>query len=435
VVDLDDYLFASSANSTFIVTVTGPSYQSGHNLTFQLINGVLSSNSTCLCGLIPGNYTVTEIPPLGWNLTGIVPAQPVMVEAGTECDVDAVEVIVTNTLLIPNTTISLTADYYETTPGGNVWLYISDTNDGEVPLTDPHVHLYIGNVTFDANNVTPGIQPLTKGDAYWSVGAPTWAISPGTPNGDTNDNGIMDVGETWSWAVQITLNATTTITVNGHGTDPLGNPVDGPTYPGEVEAITIEVGGATRTWGFWKTHLWLVQWMFDPAGGNITLPIYLGTWKNYNGTLVDHNITDVCRYMGLMWSDQSKNYDGTMRYKIDQARIHTAHQALAAIMNDSMAGGANLLAWLQTHGYPSATNAMATIADILTNGTEQQIRDLGSALAGYNESGDDQALDPSLPATGKTTGNIADPQGARLAATEACYRFWDTPPAPKGKNK
>jgi len=138
--------------------------------------------------------------------------------------------------------------------------------------------------------------------------------------------------------------------------------------------------------------------------------------------------------MALMWANQAKNSDGTMRLSIDQARIHTAQQALAAIMNDSMAGGANLLAWLQANGYPSATDARTLIADILTSGTTKEIRDLGSALAGYNESGDDQALDPSLPATGKTTGNIADPQGARLVG-DPCATYWDTPPAPKGKNK
>jgi uncharacterized protein YeaC (DUF1315 family) len=172
--------------------------------------------------------------------------------------------------------------------------------------------------------------------------------------------------------------------------------------------------------------------MLSPSGGNVTLPIYLGTWPNGVGTNVTHNITNNCTYMGLMWSDQSKNSDGTMRTKIDAARIHTAHQALAAIMNDSMTGGADLLGWLKTNGYPSATDARATIAGILTNGTIEQIRNLGSALANYNESGDDQALDPSLPPTGRT--NNADPQGARLlAANGNCYTFWNTPPAPKGK--
>jgi len=421
VVDLDEYPFAGSANSTFAINVTGPSYPGGHILTFNLTNGVLegpdNGNSTCLCNLIPGNYTVAEIPPLGWNLTGITPPQPVTVEAGTECGIDAVEATVTNTLLIPHTSINITADFYETTPGGNVWLHICDTNDGEVPLTNNYVELW-------ADNGTGPVLIATLNET-----------APEFQGTDDPEYDVMDVNEIWCWDYQVTLWTDTTLTVNGHGIDPLGNPVAPPTYPSESRNITIQVGNATRTWGFWKTHLFLVNWMLDPAGGNITLPIYLGTWASYNGTPVDHNITNNCTYMGLMWSDQSKNSETNgrgPREKIDQARIHTAHQALAAIMNDSMAGGANLLAWLQTHGYPSATDARATIADILTNGNEKQIRNLGSVLAGYNESGDDEALDPSLPPTGKTSGNIADPQGGRSAG-EPCEPYWDTPQASKGK--
>ncbi len=277
---------------------------------------------------------------------------------------------------------------------------------------------------FDADSGTPGIQPLTKGDAYWSVGPPTWAISSGTPNGDVNDNGIMDVGETWYWAVQVTVSTSTEFTINGHGTDLLGNPVDGPTYPSEAQSITVEVGGATRTWGFWKTHLWLVEWMLDPANGLDILPIDLGTW---NGQ--DMTIDSVCSYMGLMWSNQANNSDGTKRYAIDQARIHTAQQALAAIMNDSMPGGGFLDAWLADHGITQS------IAYILTNGTTKEIRDLGSILAGFNESGEEIALDPSLPPTGRT--NNADPQGAREAGA-GCVSFWNTPPDTsrgKGHNK
>jgi len=413
VVDLDEYPFASSANSTFNITVTGPSYPSGTTLTFNLTNGVLegpdNGNSTCLCNLIPGNYTVAEDPPAGWNLTGITPPQPVTVEAGTECDT-AVEVIVTNTLLIPHTSINITADFYETTAGGNVWLHICDTNDGEVPLTNPYVELW-------ADNSTGPVLIATLNETSLNF------------TGDDPVFHVMDVNETWCWDYQVTLYATTNITVNGHGTDPLGNPVAPPTYPSETDTITIQVGNATRTWGFWKTHLWLVNWMLDPAGGNVTLPIYFGNWTDG-----PRYVSDNCTYMALMWANQAHNSTGGKREKIDQARIHTAQQALAAIMNDSMAGGANLLAWLQTHGYPSATDARATIADILTNGTIQEIRTLGSVLAGYNEWGEDEALDPSLPPTGKTSGNIADPQGGRLVG-EPCEVYWDTPDPSKGKGK
>ena len=324
--------------------------------------------------------------------------------------------------MIPHTTISIEADVYETTPGGNVWLYICDTNDGEVPLTDPSATLLVGS--------DPPIE-LVKGDAYWSVGPPTWAISSGTANGDTNDDGIMDVDESWCWAVQITLYESSNITVNGHAIDPLGNPVDGPTYPSETGTITIEVGAATRTWGFWKTHLWLVQWMFaenqDPMSPYyndtpvVALPIDLGNWNGQNMT-----VNSTCEYMALMWAKQSQNSDGGKREKIDAARIHTAHQALAAIMNYYMPGGAPLPAGI----------TLSSIADTLTNGNIKQIRDLGSALADYNESGDDEALDPSMPPTGKV--NNADPQGGRLIGAP-CETYWDTPEVikvtGKGKNK
>ena len=134
--------------------------------------------------------------------------------------------------------------------------------------------------------------------------------------------------------------------------------------------------------------------------------------------------------MGLMWAKQASNSDGGKREKIDAARIHTAHQALAAIMNSYMPGGAPL---------PDGIT-LTSIADTLTNGNIKQIRELGSALANYNESGEDEALDPSMPPTGRT--NNADPQGARLVG-DLCKDYWDTPLASsvasggkgKGKNK
>jgi hypothetical protein len=332
----------------------------------------------------------------------ISPPQPVTVEAGTECGVDAVEVIVTNTLLIPHTTINITADFYETTAGGNVWLHICDTNDGEVPLTNNYVELW-------ADNSTGPILIATLNE---------------TSSNFTGDNpvlDVLDVDETWCWDYQVTLWTDTTLIVNGYGTDPLGNPVAPPAYPSESQNITIQVGTATRTWGFWKTHLWLVEYMLggstalntsDPyytAVPIVSLPIYLGNWTAQQGV----TINGTCSYMALMWAKQSHNSDGGKREKIDAARIHTAHQALAAIMNYYMPGGAPLPGGI----------TLASIADTLTNGTIQEIRALGSALANYNESGDDEALDPSLPPTGKT--NNADPQGARDIGAP-CEAYWDT---------
>jgi uncharacterized repeat protein (TIGR01451 family) len=311
---------------------------------------------------------------------------------------------VTVSTLFPLTQVTITPDVLETLPGGNVILVITEKNTGIDPLgnlTNPYVVL----TSNQGLNVTLGNE------------------SASFVGGDTNGNGILDIGETWEWSYQTTISVTTTFTATGHGTALGGVDVTFPAYPSEQASKTVQVGRATRTWGFWKTHLFLVNWMFSTASGSPHITsINLGNWTNELGVLQTHVITGNCTYMGLMWSDQSKNSDGTMRTAIDQARIHTAHQALAAIMNSYMPGGAPLPAGV----------TLASIANTLTNGTIQQIRDLGSVLGAYNESGDTVALDPSMPPTGKD--NNGDPQGAR-AVGAPCYTYWNTPVAPKGKNK
>jgi hypothetical protein len=215
VVDLDEYPFASSANATFNITVTGPSYPTGLDLLFEMTNGEVvyvddtGTASACLCGLIPGNYTVTEDLPVGWNLTGITPPQPVAVDPGTACNDTAVEVMVTNRLLIPHTTMQeMTYDY--DSASGNVTINITDCNDGEVPLADAVVYLR-------ANNVTYGFSPMGYSSPYF-VGGDT-NLNPG------DSVGVMDPGECWTWVVTVTINGTTFFEAWGDATDPLGNPV------------------------------------------------------------------------------------------------------------------------------------------------------------------------------------------------------------------
>jgi hypothetical protein len=300
---------------------------------------------------------------------------------------------------IPSTAMQVLSFVWENTAYGNVRLTIQDKNDGNVPLTNCVVHL-------NATGVEYPWSPLGN------TGLPAWV----TFNESGTTDGIMAVNETWTWVVDVSIGATTTFEIQGEARfEPLDLTVDGPS---EYASITVEVGGATRTWGFWKTHLYLVQWMFNataPGSPHIT-SIYLGTWKNYTGVQQIHNITTVCRYMGLMWSDQSKSSNRAMRTNIDNARIHTAHQALAAIMNSLMPGGAPLPGGI----------TLGSIATTLSSNNITAIRNLGSALADFNESHEDVALGPSLPATGKVTGNIGDPQGARLAGA-TCIPYWDTP--------
>jgi len=423
-------MFASSANSTFNITVTGPSYPTGLNLSFVMVNGEVlapcSLNATaCLCNLIPGDYNVTETPPYGWGAVNITNDDPAVVAAGDMCGVNATEVIVTNTLLIPSTNMTVFTYVYDTV-SGNVEITITDCNDGDAPIKDAVVNLR-------ANNITYPFSPMGNSSMYFQGGD------------DSPPNGILDPGECWTWLVNVTIYEDTFFEVWGNGTDPLGNPVTydpdtGEGYEWEYRSFRIEVGNATRTWGFWKTHLWLVEYMLgnsttlnisDPywtADPIVPLPIYLGNWNGQNMT-----VNNTCEYMALMWAKQSHNSDGTKRTQLDSARIHTAHQALAAIMNYYMPGGAPL---------PDGIT-LESIAATLSSNNITAIRDLGSDLAEYNESGDDEALDPDLPPTGRVyDDNIADPQGAKLVAVP-CETHWDTPVASsatargkaKGKNK
>ena len=366
---------------------------SGANVTYEY-DMVVSVNTT-------NNVTVTATDLLG----------------GTVSDWD----IATNNVITPHTTLTVVSYVYDTV-SGNVEITITDCNDGDAPLTDAVVHLR-------ANYVEYAFSAMNRTSPYFTGG-------DDNPNpGDTA--GVLDPYECWTWVVNVTISVDTFFEAWGDGIDPLGNhvtydPDTGEGMVSEYKSFEIEVGEATRTWGFWKTHLWLVEYMLggstllDPSDPYytalpiVTLPIDLGTW---NGEAMSVNGT--CRYMALMWAKQASNSDGGKREKIDAARIHTAHQALAAIMNSYMPGGASLPAGI----------TLASIAATLSSNNITAIRDLGSVLAGYNESGDDVALDPSLPPTGRVyDDNIGDPQGGRLAGA-ACEPFWNTPPAPKGKNK
>jgi hypothetical protein len=322
-------------------------------------------------------------------------------------------------VLSPDTEVTITPDVWETEPGGNVILTVEEKNTGDCPLD----HVQVTLRYYDAYGTLIEI-PLDKDSLSFQ--------------GDTTGiAGQLDPGETWTWILDpIMLYVETEFTVDGYGKtvgliDPLtGTPYEidfDHGYSDERASAAVEVGGATRTWGFWKTHLWLAEYMLggstelDPSDPYytdtpiVTLPIDLGTWLNYNGVPQDQEIGDICRYMGLMWNSQTQNSDGTKRTAIDAVRMHTAHQALAAIMNSYMPGGAPLPAGI----------TLESIAEIMTNGTIEEIRSLGSQLAAYNESGDGIALDPSLPPTGHTNG--ADPQGARETGSP-CEAFWDTPP-------
>lgn len=363
--NLGSYPF--NVNTSFDVTVTGPSYPGGTTLTFNVVNGVVTNTPQTLTPLIPGAYTVTEVDPgIAWTVTGNGGVNVVANETA--------EKTITNTLKQPHTTISITPNTYETSSTENVILTITDTNDGQVPLTNPSVTL-----TYGVNSVT-----LDKANYYVS--------------GDVNANDIMDVGETWTWSYSLLIGADTTFNVAGHGLDPLGNdisPENG--YTTEAGSVVVRVINTTRTIGFWQTHT------------NFTTSVYTtyGITVGNNGT---HKgpIDTAGKLFGGFYAPIAKKSDGSKRTPEDQARITLLQQLLAAKLNCA------------AFGCSPATQANITAADAAyVAGNKATIMSYVSILDSYNNSGDNGAIPPSLGVTGKAT-----PKNSQSIAATV---FWNQP--------
>jgi len=76
----------------FTITVIGPSYPSGHDLIFELRDGIVSPPQE-LPNLLEGSYDIDEVPPADWDLVSILP-NPAIVTPGMACN--EVTVIVKN---------------------------------------------------------------------------------------------------------------------------------------------------------------------------------------------------------------------------------------------------------------------------------------------------------------------------------------------------
>jgi hypothetical protein len=265
----------------------------------------------------------------------------------------------------PNTMVNITPNVWETSPGGNVILNITETNTGDVALENISVVL------------DPGAIALTK-------------LSPSfVAASDIGNDGILSPNETWTWSYQTTISADTTFVITGYGkVVGLDNIITYPDYPNEQASVEVKVTGATRTLGFWKTHLNFTTYVFT----------------NYTGSSIDlgwKNATSMEKLMGIFWANVAKNSNGSKRSNLCQARVQASWQAIAAILNSNMPGGAPL---------PSGVT-LESIKNTLGGNNVSAIKALASQLDTYNNSGDGVALDPSLPPTGK-----ADPNGARNIA-------------------
>ena len=99
----------------------------------------------------------------------------------------------------PSTTLSASASKTTVHSGETSTITIHEINDGINPLTNPSVSV----TSSTGENCT----------------------TPTNTAGDTNTNGILDVGENWTFTCTIAPTADVTLTFTGHGTDPSGRDV------------------------------------------------------------------------------------------------------------------------------------------------------------------------------------------------------------------
>jgi len=149
--------------------------------------------------------------------------------------------------------------------------------------------------------------------------------------------------------------------------------------------------GATRTIGFWKTHLSLEQ----------------QTWAAYiaanpgGATICGLTITTAAQAMGGLWANPAKTSTGSHRDSVAQAEMNLVHQWIGALLNAQAFGTSD--------GGLLASGAAACNTD-----DSSQITSAGNALDTFNGSGDN--ISSGIPE------GSADPQGAQAFANVV---FWD----------
>jgi hypothetical protein len=217
-----------------------------------------------------------------------------------------------------------------------------------------------------------------------------------------------------------TTNVAITNTIAAMGR--LGTQLPGTTFESTLTARDVCIDGpadgATRTIGFWRTHLSFLRQVLNtrplPAAAvNGTSPLGVASDKvpftngslklSTSGKFTMGSVADV---MGVFWSSTAQNSTGKKRTTIIcQARITTGKQLLGAILNQSFANPKPLP---QVGGIDLISAALAT----MDSGSVTNIRTIGTLLDEYNNGGDGTTI--VIP--GSLTIGKADPTGARTLA-------------------
>jgi len=134
-------------------------------------------------------------------------------ETGYTEERDSVDVGV----LMPSTITTIISSDSAVLPNETVDLTVTEENDGEVDLTNPYVEVT-------------------------QQGAMLATLVAAPDSGDDGD-GVLEVGETWSWTITsnvITVDPTIFV-ATGYGTDPIGNVVTYPDDQQERDTVQVEL--------------------------------------------------------------------------------------------------------------------------------------------------------------------------------------------------
>lgn len=211
---------------------------------------------------------------------------------------------------------------------------------------------------------------------------------------------------------------TNTIAATGR----LGAEFPGTTFESTLTAqdvcIDAPPDGATRTIGFWRTHLSFTRQVLAtrplPAAavtnGTSPLGVDSGSGAFPNGWLKlsaggKFTLKSVNDVMGIFWANNAQNSSGKKRSTICQARITTGKQLLGAILNQ---GFGNAKPLPQVGGVDLITAALSA----MDSSNAADIRAFGALLDEYNNGGDSTTI--VIP--GSLTIGKADPTAARTLA-------------------
>ena len=141
------------------------------------------------CATGPYTYAVNHANEAGGSVTATFDIAGVLHQDENEEAANDHDTL-SKTVIHPSTVTSISSSSATVAAGGSVTFTVTEQNNGDVALTNPSV--IVDN------------------------GVGTLAAPP--TSGDTGGDGILGVGETWSWTVNSgVINANTTFTATGHG--------------------------------------------------------------------------------------------------------------------------------------------------------------------------------------------------------------------------